>query len=97
MLPGGGSALAHSAKVLDLLVLENEDERNGLTILRSSNDVYVETLLHPLKFLTRNEVSAALLVDRVLTGDCYDGVNLKSGLVGNMINMGIIDSYEVVR
>ena len=37
MLPGGGTALAHASKLLDLLPFETEEERYGIQILKGSS------------------------------------------------------------
>lgn len=92
IVPGGGTALLRSIKLLDTLKAENEDQRVGIEIVKKS-------LVMPCKQIALNAgVDASVVVSKVLDSDNLSfGYDASKGEFTDMISAGIIDPTKVVR
>ena len=96
IVPGGGVTLLYTAKVLDTLKLENDDQYAGLDILRHA-------LQEPLKQIARNAgkegaiVVNDLLMEYKQKQDHNRGFDAQKMEYTNMLEAGIIDPVKVVK
>src|SRR5665809_46146 len=92
ILPGGGVALIHSAKVLDGLKAANDDQKIGINIVR-------RTLQAPARQIAENAgEDGAVVVGKIVDKDDYAyGYNAATGEYGNLVKQGVIDPAKVVR
>ncbi|MGI8852132.1 MAG: chaperonin GroEL [Methyloceanibacter sp.] len=92
ILPGGGVALIHSAKVLDGLKVANDDQKIGINIVR-------RTLQAPARQIAENAgEDGAVVVGKIVDKDDYAyGYNAATGEYGNLVKQGVIDPAKVVR
>ncbi|CAK65331.1 unnamed protein product (macronuclear) [Paramecium tetraurelia] len=91
VLPGGGTALLHASKLLDYLQIDPEYQL-GVSLLQ-------ETLRQPIKQLCRNAgINDGQIVKVLLEeGDYNVGFDQRRACLGNMIDLGVIDSFAVVK
>src|SRR3979490_2431154 len=91
IVPGGGVALARSAKALDSLKLEG-DEQIGVNIVKRA-------ITEPLRQIAENAgEEGAIVIGKI--NDSKDktfGFNAETGEFGNMIKAGVIDPAKVTR
>ena len=92
VVAGGGVALLYSAKALDKLTPENQDQKVGIDIIRKATQA-------PLRQIAENAgVDGAVIAGKLLEGnDINMGYNAQSGEYTNMVKAGIIDPTKVVR
>jgi chaperonin GroEL len=92
ILPGGGVALLRAAKVLDLVMPANEDQKHGVDIVRRA-------IGWPARQIALNAGDdGSVVVGRILEKEQYDwGYDAQTGEYGNLISKGIIDPTKVVR
>lgn len=91
IVPGGGVALLRSAKVLDKLTGDNDDETVGINIVR-------ESLSQPLRALANNSgVDAGWVVKEVEKGKDDFGFNALTLKFESLYKGGIIDPVKVTR
>lgn len=91
VVAGGGIALLRSAKALDGVEYENEDERRGGEILRAVAE-------SPLRTIAENSgFEGPVVVEKCKGLDEGCGLNAATGEYGDMIKMGVADPTEVVR
>ncbi|XP_015794297.1 heat shock protein 60A [Tetranychus urticae] len=92
IVPGGGTALLKSIKVLDDLKPVNDDQKTGIEIVRKA-------LKMPCTQIALNAgVDAAVVVQKVLdSNDPNFGYDAFRGEFTDMISAGIIDPTKVVR
>lgn len=92
IVPGGGVALLRSAKVLDVVKVDNDDEKVGVDIMR-------DACQQPLRWLANNSgVDAGWVVNKVAESAEQDyGFNAMTLDFGSMIKQGIIDPVKVTR
>jgi chaperonin GroEL len=92
ILPGGGVALLRAAKVLDLIMPANEDQKHGVDIVRRA-------IGWPARQIALNAGDdGSVVVGRILEKEQYDwGYDAQTGEYGNLISKGIIDPTKVVR
>jgi chaperonin GroEL len=92
IVPGGGVALLRSAKVLDKLVVNGNDEKVGVDIMR-------DACQQPLRWLAVNSgADAGWVVKKVADSAVADyGFNALTLEFGSMLKQGIIDPVKVTR
>lgn len=90
IVPGGGSSLALSVKVLDEEVKEYSDEAVGVSVV-------ADALRAPLIQIMDNAgLSGEAILDKVLESKLKNaGYDLTSGEICNMIKQGILDTAKV--
>jgi chaperonin GroEL len=92
IVPGGGTALAYSARVLDGLSPANEDQKVGIQIIRRA-------LQAPLRQIAENAGSdGAVVAGKIAESkDTSWGFNAQTGVYEDLVKSGIIDPTKVVR
>jgi chaperonin GroEL len=92
IVPGGGTALAYSARVLDGLTTANEDQKVGIQIIRRA-------LQAPLRQIADNAGSdGAVVAGKIAEStDNSWGFNAQTGVYEDLVKAGIIDPTKVVR
>jgi len=92
IVPGGGVALARSAKALLTLTADNDDQRFGIEIVRKA-------VLQPMRQIAENAgEDGAVISGKVLETEDYAwGFDAQSGEYKDMVAAGIIDPTKVVR
>jgi chaperonin GroEL len=92
IVPGGGVALLYSAKALDGLTPENNDQKVGIDIVRRA-------LQSPVRQVAENAGSeGSVVVGKLLDSkDPNYGFDAQSGDYVDMVKAGIIDPTKVVR
>ncbi|MGM1060985.1 chaperonin GroEL [Saccharothrix sp. Mg75] len=91
IVPGGGSALIHAAKVLDGGLGLSGDEATGVAIVR-------EALGSALFWIAANAgLEGAVVVNKVREGDWGFGLNAATLTYGDLLEAGIIDPVKVTR
>ncbi|MFD1151661.1 chaperonin GroEL [Saccharothrix hoggarensis] len=91
IVPGGGSALVHAAKVLDGGLGLSGDEATGVAIVR-------EALGSALFWIAANAgLEGAVVVNKVREGDWGFGLNAATLAYGDLLEAGIIDPVKVTR
>ncbi len=92
IIPGGGTALLYAAKALKDLAGENEDQTQGINIVRRA-------IQYPLRQIVSNAGQEASIV----VGKLHDqksntfGYNAQTGQYVDFIDAGIVDPTKVVR
>jgi len=91
IVPGGGSALVHAAKVLDGGLGFSGDEATGVALVR-------EALSSALYWIAANAgLEGAVVVNKVREGDWGFGLNAATLTYGDLLEQGIIDPVKVTR
>lgn len=92
IVPGGGSALVKAAKVLDKLVLEDEEEQIGVNIVQTS-------LYAPIRQIAENAgiTDIAVILETITKGDKNLGWDFAKNQQADMIKVGIIDPVKVTK
>jgi len=92
IVPGGGVALLYSARVLDGLTPDNNDQKVGIEIVRRA-------LQMPVRQIAENAGSeGSVVVGKLLDGkDPNYGFDAQTGEYVDMVKAGIIDPTKVVR
>ena len=91
IVPGGGVALLRSAKALDKLKGDNDDETVGINLVR-------ESLSQPLRWLATNSgADAGWVVKEVEKGKGDYGFNALTLEFESLYKKGIIDPVKVTR
>jgi len=92
IVPGGGVALLRTAKVLEELEAENEDQKIGINIVRKA-------LSWPARLIAINAgEDGSVVVGKILERATYAfGYNAQSGEYGDLTSQGVIDPTKVVR
>ncbi|WP_367134940.1 chaperonin GroEL [Saccharothrix sp. HUAS TT1] len=91
IVPGGGSALVHAAKVLDGGLDLSGDEATGVAIVR-------EALGSALFWIAANAgLEGAVVVNKVREQDWGFGLNAATLAYGDLLEAGIIDPVKVTR
>jgi chaperonin GroEL len=92
ILPGGGVALLRAAKVLYQVKPANEDQKQGVDIVKKA-------ISWPARQIALNAGDdGSVVVGRILEKKQYDwGYDAQTGEYGNLIAKGIIDPTKVVR
>ncbi|WP_447004463.1 chaperonin GroEL [Saccharothrix isguenensis] len=91
IVPGGGSALVHAAKVLDDGLGLSGDEATGVAIVR-------EALGSALFWIAANAgLEGAVVVNKVREQEWGFGLNAATLVYGDLLEAGIIDPVKVTR
>jgi chaperonin GroEL len=92
IVPGGGVALLYSAKVLDKLAPDNDDQRVGIDIVRRA-------LSWPTRQIAENAgESGAVVVGKLMESKSATlGFDAQTGTYTDLVKAGIIDPTKVVR
>lgn len=91
IVPGGGTVLVHSLKMLDLLEGENSAVQAGINIIK-------EAVKKPLYQISTNAgKDGSVIVQKVLESGPHHGYNAKTETFENLKKSGIIDPTKVVR
>lgn len=92
VVPGGGSALIHASKILEFLKLDDFDEQAGVTLLK-------EVCQEPTKWVCNNagDNGGYIVHKQLEEDDCWNGYCLRQKKIGNMWDMGVIESYSNLR
>ena len=91
IVPGGGSALVHAAKVLDGGLGLSGDEATGVAIVR-------EALGSALFWIAANAgLEGAVVVNKVREQEWGFGLNAATLVFGDLLEAGIIDPVKVTR
>jgi len=92
IVPGGGTALLYAAKALKDLVGDNDDQTQGINIVRRA-------IQYPLRQIVSNAGQEA----SIIVGKLHDqksstyGYNAQTGEYQDFIDNGIVDPTKVVR
>lgn len=91
IVPGGGVALVRTLKALEGVRGENDEQDNGIAILRRAIE-------EPLRQIVANSGGApdVVLAD-VAKNDANYGYNAAKGEFGDMVDLGILDPTKVTR
>ena len=92
ILPGGGTALLYATKVLNGLVGLNEDENQGIAIIKKA-------IQAPLRQIVENSgVEASIVVGKLLEqkSNTY-GFDAQNEIYVDLVDAGIVDPTKVVR
>ena len=91
IVPGGGVALLRSLPALEKVKLADEDEKQGLNIIRRS-------LEEPLRQIALNAgYEGSIVVEKVKGGKGNFGFDADKGVYGDLMKAGIIDPTKVAR
>ncbi|TDJ34205.1 MAG: chaperonin GroEL [Gammaproteobacteria bacterium] len=91
VVAGGGVAFIRTAKALEKLKGDNEDQNVGIRILRRA-------LEEPLRQIVANAGGdASVVLNKVAAGKGNYGFNAATGEYGDMIEQGILDPTKVTR
>ena len=91
VVAGGGVAFIRTAKALEKLTGDNEDQNVGIRILRRA-------LEEPLRQIVANAGGdASVVLNKVAAGKGNYGFNAATGEYGDMIEQGILDPTKVTR
>jgi chaperonin GroEL len=91
IVPGGGSALLHAAKVLDSGLGLTGDEATGVKIVRSA-------LSAPLHWIAANAgQEGAVITSKVADLEWGQGYNAATLTFGDLVREGVVDPVKVTR
>ncbi len=92
ILPGGGVALLKSARAVDSIHVDNDDQRHGVQIVKRALEA-------PIRQIAENAGDeGSVIVGKVRgAGDFGYGWNAQTDTFGNLYQEGIIDPLKVVR
>jgi len=90
IVSGGGSALIHAAKSIEVANL-SEEQAIG-------RDIVLEAIQEPLRQMATNAgLSPDLIVNQVINSNEGEGYNFMTNKVTQLTNSGIIDPTKVTR
>ena len=91
IVPGGGVALLRSIPALEKVDLADQDENQGLNIIRRAIE-------EPLRQIALNAgYEGSIVVEKVKDGKGDFGFDADKGIYGNLLEAGIIDPTKVAR
>jgi len=90
--PGGGVALLRAIPALDMVKVENPDQKTGVDIVRKA-------IQAPARQIVENAgADGAVVVGKLLESkDYHYGYDAQTGAFGDLVKLGIIDPTKVVR
>jgi chaperonin GroEL len=91
IVAGGGVAFINALPALDKIKTEDDEEKVGINIIRTS-------LSAPLRVIADNAgFEGSVVVEKVKTLKAGEGLDSATGVYGDLIKMGIIDPVKVTR
>ncbi len=91
IVAGGGTALVRALAALDNLGTENDDQENGVNIVRTAIEA-------PLRTIVSNAGGeGSVVVNKVKEGKGDFGYNARNSQYENLIESGVIDPVKVTR
>ncbi len=91
IVPGGGVALLHAQKAINLDLIEDEDEKTGAKIV-------LRALEEPLRQIAENAgLEGSVIITDVRRGKKGEGLNAATGEIVDLVKEGIIDPAMVTR
>ena len=95
VLPGGGAALFHGARLARSVQVENADERRGA-------EIFAEVLEQPMRRIISNSIGGGAAVGRIVervraNEDFWAGFDVRNEEVVDMYEAGVVDSLKVVK
>ena len=92
IVPGGVIALLHATKALDKVIVENDDQRVGVSIVRRAIEA-------PLRQIVENSgFDGAVVAGKLLEQNDHNfGYDAQTGKYCNLVDAGVIDPAKVVR
>ena len=91
IVPGGGTALIRALKSLENLTGANDEQTNGIAIVRRAME-------EPLRILVSNAgEDASVIANKVKEGDGNFGYNVATGEYGDLVKAGVLDPTKVTR
>jgi chaperonin GroEL len=91
IVPGGGVALLRAVSSLDGVVTENEDQKTGVSIIRTALEA-------PLRTIVKNAGGeGSVVVQKVREGKGAFGYNAREDKFEDLVKAGIIDPTKVTR
>ena len=91
IVAGGGTALVRALATLDNLGTENDDQENGVNIVRTAIEA-------PLRTIVSNAGGeGSVVVNKVKEGKGDFGYNARNSQYENLIESGVIDPVKVTR
>jgi chaperonin GroEL len=91
IVPGGGAALVHAAKVLEGDLGRTGDEATGVRIVRAALD-------EPARWIAQNAgLEGRVAVNRARELGAGQGLNAATGEYGDLVSQGIVDPVKVSR
>ena len=91
IVPGGGVALLRCFNALEALVLEDEDEKIGLAIVKRAIEA-------PTRALANNAgVEGSVVIQEIKKRKGNDGYNVGTGEYVDLVKAGVVDPKKVTR
>ena len=92
IVPGGGVALLRAGEALDKLVVEDEEEKVGVKIVKKALEA-------PIRQICLNAgVEGAVIMEKILKESVKTmGFDAREGVMKDMVKAGIIDPTKVTR
>jgi chaperonin GroEL len=91
IVPGGGVALLRCFNALEAMVLEDEDERIGLAIVKRAIEA-------PTRALANNAgVEGSVVIQEIKKRKGNDGYNVGTGEYVDLVKAGVVDPKKVTR
>lgn len=91
IVPGGGVAYIRASRVLDNIVVDNEDQQTGVNIIRRSIE-------EPLRQIVENAgKEGSVITNAVKELSDSEGYNARTDEYGDMFEAGVIDPTKVSR
>jgi len=91
IVPGGGIALTRSIDKLENIIVDNEDQNTGISIVKSA-------LESPLRTIVENAGGeSSVVLQKVKLGKGDFGYNARTGNFENLYEAGVIDPTKVTR
>jgi chaperonin GroEL len=91
VVPGGGVAFIRALEVLDSVKVDNEDQKTGVSIIRTALESPIRTILANSGF------EPSVIVNEVRKGKGDYGYNAREDKFENFFAAGIIDPTKVTR
>jgi chaperonin GroEL len=91
IVSGGGSALVHSAKVLEGSLGKTDDEATGVAVVRRA-------VVEPMRWIAENAgLEGYVITSKVGELEKGQGFNAATGEYGDLVKAGVIDPVKVTR
>ena len=91
IVPGGGVAYIRCSKVLDDVVVLNEDQQTGVNIIRRAIEEPIRQIV------TNSGLEASVIVNKIKESKDSHGFNARTEIFEDLIKAGVIDPTKVSR